>query len=622
MKTVSANLLALFAAVLVGDAARVAAQVPQDTLPAAQIPVGRLPTMVAAAPQVSPAPAAPTQVPEIWLMLKNGSTFSARMLSTGERVKLRVNDGDIEIRASEISLTGYSLTDLAEQQWALLHQQQLDKQFPFVDWCARYHLYDHADAALAQMEQGGQDTPRVKGYQVRIARLRAIQQEQQAAAAQLAATPPTSMATMSPPPVASLPTAVPATAPLPSPPVGPLPAPGTSAPATTASLLLPANTNNTPLSLNSPAVVSAKPPASGHSGEEQEAFAAAKAALLNSPNPGNLTPAAVELFAARVQPWVVSRCSNVGCHDMGGTNSYKLERYSKQEAIPRATTLKNLAATTRLILMDKPEESPLLVMSTRAHGTSLTPPLAAGDAYALAAFREFVALATGRELPKESKADPTNANAVNNLPGQVTPGRATFPASAAEEPAPENKAIKVINQNSAGWQAAIERQRAIDAELQKLQNLETGSQRANEVRGLIADPAVKPAAVVVEVPAAATPAATTLPVELKPYEHKPNLPLPQNKLELPGALPDSLLPKSIAKSKLKPDAEPTTAASNPEAGVQESAPTAISALKETAAPQVKPTPPINLNRPRRQFPLPPEDTPPAKAVGTGNTKRR
>ena len=627
-----------------------------------------------AAAQLVREPIPAPQVPETWLMLKNGSTFSARMLSAGERVKLRVNNGDIEVRASEIALTGYSLGDLAEQQWALLHQQQLDKQFPFIDWCARHHLYDHADAALAQMALAGQDPPRVRGYQVRVARLREIHQEQQAAAAQLAATPTTSPAPVQP--------------------------------ATTA---MPQQTQQP-----SVAATLAKPPANGYSGDVHDTSIANNKAVNNSPNPATLPPAAVELFAARVQPWVVSRCSNVGCHDMNSSNSFKLERYSKQEAIPRSTTLKNLAATTRLIVSEKPEESPLLVMSGRAHGTSLTPPLAAGDGPALAAFREFAGLATGRELPKEAKPDPASSSSLNNLPGHITPGRATFPASAADEPTAENKAAAVINQNSAGWQAAIERQKAYDAEAQKLKNLELNSQRANEARGLInnAPATAEQAHAVAEqkpAPAEQKPAQKTVTADLLlPHTNGPSLatPAPRNTLitppELlgnvpagtplsdndaaksaianqtptaqppsttqpayaaqpvnavqpaahytevppvspstnmpsanstptnltppssPHALPESLLPKSIAKSRLKPDALPLEEASQGSSSPQAlpgtpatSRPASAISLKEQPAAL-----PINLNRPRKRFPLPPEDTPPSPAQGTGEIKRR
>ncbi len=183
-----------------------------------------------AAAQFAPSAAQvpPAQIPETWLMLKNGSTFSARMLSAGERVRLRVNEGDIEVRASEIALTGYSLTDLAEQQWAALHQQQLDKQLPFIDWCTRHHLYDIADAALAQMAPRTQDPPRVEAYQARVRRLREIHQEQLAFQAAPAAT------------AAPLP-ANPATAAVAAPPMSPPMAATPTSTAATATLLLPAH---------------------------------------------------------------------------------------------------------------------------------------------------------------------------------------------------------------------------------------------------------------------------------------------------------------------------------------------------------------------------------------------
>lgn len=628
MKSVSPNLLALFLAVLFWDSARVAAQVP--------------PTPTLPPPQVSAA-----QVPETWLMLKNGSTFAARMLSAGERVKLRVNGGDIEIRASEIALTGYSLSDLAEQQWALLHQAQLDKQLPFIDWCTRYQLYDMADAALVQMAQMGQDPPRIAGYQARLKRLREIHQQQTAASAPLAAASQSSALPAQPMLSAVAPPAAPPqlvrTEPVPNVPAGIAPPP---------THLLPPHASNAPSSLNpAPAALpaNAKPQTHGQTGGEFELNSASNnTAASNSPNPAKLSPAAVELFAARVQPWVVSRCSNSGCHDMNGTNNYKLERYSKQEAIPRATTMKNLAATTRLILADKPEESPLLVMAGRAHGTSLTPPITAGDGQALTAFREFVALASGRELPKETKPDPLNTNALNQQPGQVTPGRATFPASAAEGPAPEDKSAALLKQTGPGWQAAIERQKAYDLEAQRRKDIELSSQKANEARGLLTDPAVKPAAVAVDVPATPTqpqpqhnleatlpsPALPeTKPVALQPapsqtMPFQPQTFPPSQPQTLPGALPESLLPKSLA-AKPKINSETVSdleAAKSPplsdDLKADEGKPLSKN-LRTGVSTATTPAPPINLNRPRRMFPLPPEDNPtPSKGVGMGDIKRR
>lgn len=622
-----------------------------------------------APPQPAQAPPAitPAQVPEIWLMLKNGSTFSARMLSAGERVRLRVNEGDIEIRASEIALTGHSLSDLAEQQWATLHQQFLDKQIPFIDWCTRHHLYDIADTALAQMAEKGQDPPRVAGYQTRVKRLREIHQEQlafQAAQAlpapQVAAPPPQSaMATAVTAPSQVLP--APATAPMIAPHADTFPS--TTGPGT-ATLLLPAKplgpaTTTLPAAATSPVQPSNVQPAAYQPLEiPREQTSAAKEPAINSPHPATLPSAAVELFTARVQPWVVTRCS--GCHDMQSPHSFKLERYSKQEGVTRATTLKNLAATTRLIDKDKPAESPLLVMSARAHGTSPLPPITAGDAAAMAAFREFVALATGRELPKPTKPKASSAAAPTDPTVHVTPGRATFPASAVDEPAPEDKAAAALKQTGPGWQAAIERQKAIDAEAQKLRDLQSSSQQANEARGLITDPAVQPAVSTVPpaVPATTLPlppsmlspstAAATQPSLLLEPTTSVASPLttpttassttatapavtppsvPQLNTLPPSPLPESLLPQSLAaKPKVDPELEaaletPPTSPTSPALKAGEGQP-ALPNLGDAGLAPAKPTPPINLNRPRRQFPLPPEEKPPSKGVGTGEIKRR
>jgi hypothetical protein len=659
MNSVSANLLAVCVAAMLCAGEQAAAQF--------------------AAPATVPVPQ--SQVPETWLMLKNGSTFSARMLSAGERVRLRVNEGDIEVRASEIALTGYSLNDLAEQQWATLHQQQLDKQLPFIDWCTRHHLYDIADAALAQMAAKAQDPPRVAGYQTRVKRLREIHQEQLAFQAAPAATP-------APAPVVSHSAGAAAGVT----PQAPLPIAATPTPtAATATLLLPAapltpasalSTAGDPATANQSAGISTS---SVQSAVYQpldiprEQSSAVKEPAINSPHPATLPSAAVEVFTARVQPWVVSRCS--GCHELQSQLSFKLERYSKQEGVTRATTLKNLAAVTRLVDMDNPSESPLLVMAARAHGTSLLPPITAGDAAALAAFREFVGLATGREMPKPAKPSANSTGSLQDQPGHVTPGRATFPASAVEGTTTEDKAAAVLKQTGPGWQAAIERQKAIDAEAQRLRELQNNSQQVNASRGLIKDPAIKPATTIEQsaaVPASATVTPAIAPnsasttaapsMQLPPSLLTPgpsngmtsgpsllleptapvaspltNLPpatapassgakeplasLPQLNTLPPSPLPESLLPKSLA-AKPKVDPELEAALEQPPQQPEGIAAPAASGLTSTtnlgsaSTALTKPAPPINLNRPRKKFPLPPEDTSPSKGVGTGETKRR
>lgn len=82
-----------------------------------------------------------------------------------------------------------------------------------------------------------------------------------------------------------------------------------------------------------------------------------------------MPPGTVETFTTVIQPMLVNQCSTAGCHGPGSTNSLSLMRISANHTSRRATQ-RNLYAVLQLINTERPDDSPLLTMPTRAHGTS------------------------------------------------------------------------------------------------------------------------------------------------------------------------------------------------------------------------------------------------------------
>ena len=92
----------------------------------------------------------------------------------------------------------------------------------------------------------------------------------------------------------------------------------------------------------------------------------------------------------------------------------------------------------------------------------------------------------------------------------------------------------------------------------------------------------------------------------------------------PSIMPESLLPKSLAaKPHNNFDASTNPDETKPSPVLDAGAmPASLHGSPAPQQPAASPPVKIDLKKPRRMFPLPPEDTPPPKGVGTGDTKRR
>lgn len=77
-------------------------------------------------------------------------------------------------------------------------------------------------------------------------------------------------------------------------------------------------------------------------------------------SPEGISPAAVALFATRVQPMLINRCGNSGCHRTGSDTQWKLSHLGVDVRVSARMTQNNLAATVAHLNLDDPYSSELL----------------------------------------------------------------------------------------------------------------------------------------------------------------------------------------------------------------------------------------------------------------------
>ena len=97
-----------------------------------------------------------------------------------------------------------------------------------------------------------------------------------------------------------------------------------------------------------------------------------KTTKLPSPNQqqnasAKVDAASLATFTVAVQPLLLNRCANAGCHGKNATNEFRLRRGVDGRPISRALTLSNLVATLPMINRDRPSASRLLTTPIRPH---------------------------------------------------------------------------------------------------------------------------------------------------------------------------------------------------------------------------------------------------------------
>lgn len=93
---------------------------------------------------------------------------------------------------------------------------------------------------------------------------------------------------------------------------------------------------------------------------------------------GGLSRPLAAQFTTRIQPLLVNRCGNAGCHAADSERPFRITHVRIESANHRRASEKNLATTLAQILIDDPLRSPLLTVTRGAHG-GLTAPLFDGS---------------------------------------------------------------------------------------------------------------------------------------------------------------------------------------------------------------------------------------------------
>jgi hypothetical protein len=114
----------------------------------------------------------------------------------------------------------------------------------------------------------------------------------------------------------------------------------------------------------------------------------------------------VEQFTNIVQPLLINRCGASGCHGPNCDSSFRLAYPNWSRILPRRFTQRNLYAAMQHVDMNKPEDSPLLVKATSAHGTRERPTLGNRDTAQIDQLVDWVHRCTSSPTPPANLSSP------------------------------------------------------------------------------------------------------------------------------------------------------------------------------------------------------------------------
>lgn len=104
----------------------------------------------------------------------------------------------------------------------------------------------------------------------------------------------------------------------------------------------------------------------------------------------NLSNQAVSYFGNRVQPLLINRCGNSGCHRSPTESQWQLTHMGVHVRPPSRMTMLNLLATLSIVNRESGLESDLLKYATTPHGGKMEAPLKRGDDAAVESLNEWV----------------------------------------------------------------------------------------------------------------------------------------------------------------------------------------------------------------------------------------
>lgn len=154
----------------------------------------------------------------------------------------------------------------------------------------------------------------------------------------------------------------------------------------------------------------------------------------------SLPKSSVERFAAVVQPVLLNRCGANQCHGTNSKADFHLLRPAAGQAATLRFTQRNLYATLQYIDSGNPDESPLLTLPQKPHGSSLTSVFDKHTQRQLDELKAWVRMTVATPEPTAPATIPADEPATLSQPA-ATPATAPS-ASAAESALPKVPAMR------------------------------------------------------------------------------------------------------------------------------------------------------------------------------------
>jgi len=162
----------------------------------------------------------------------------------------------------------------------------------------------------------------------------------------------------------------------------------------------------------------------------------------SAPMPDGISPASVAAFTSRVQPMLINRCGNAGCHRTGGETSWQLSHLGVNVRVSARMTQRNLIAVLNHVNMEDPFSSELLKYSKTPHASGNFSPAGHSVQSAEATLREWLSQLGRFPQPLVANAQFNfAAHGTNPLAPAVAPGPWPNSQAANAEPVPEGYTI-------------------------------------------------------------------------------------------------------------------------------------------------------------------------------------
>jgi len=133
------------------------------------------------------------------------------------------------------------------------------------------------------------------------------------------------------------------------------------------------------------------------------------------PDVPRLSGAAMETFTQTVQPLLLNRCSNAGCHSAEADNRLRLGRIGFRGTLTRRQTHRNLAAVLACIDQQQPAQSPLLAKPLMPHGDAEVPIFGQQDLPKYQQLVQWVEMVSAAKLAKPAQPPTVNSDGAGPL---------------------------------------------------------------------------------------------------------------------------------------------------------------------------------------------------------------